>query len=80
MEREALEEKDRLWTTAAATPALHIDVSHLNVCATFYYLCSILDGYGRFLVHWALRESMTEADIEIIRERARERYPGLGRE
>jgi len=55
----------------------HIDVSYLNVCATFYYLCSILDGYSRFLVHWDLREQMTEADIEIILERAKERYPGL---
>jgi len=55
----------------------HIDVSYLNVCATFYYLCSILDGYSRFLVHWDLRESMTEADIEIILERAKERYPGV---
>src|ERR1700683_2251204 len=53
----------------------HFDVSYLNVCATFYYLCSILDGYSRFLVHWDLRESMTEADIEIILERAKERYP-----
>jgi len=26
----------------------HIDVSYLNVCATFYYLCSILDGYKPF--------------------------------
>lgn len=43
----------------------HIDVSYLNVCATFYYLCSILDGYSRFVVHWDLRASMTEADIEI---------------
>jgi len=55
----------------------HIDVSYLNVCATFYYLCSILDGYSRFLVDWDLRESMTEADIEIILERAKERYPGV---
>jgi hypothetical protein len=55
----------------------HIDVSYLNVCATFYYLCSILDGYSRFLVHWDLRESMTEANIEIILERAKERYPGV---
>jgi putative transposase len=55
----------------------HIDVSYLNVCATFYYLCSILDGYSRFLVHWDLRESMIEADIEIILERAKELYPGV---
>jgi putative transposase len=55
----------------------HIDVSYLNVCATFYYLFSILDGYSRFPVHWDLRESMTEVDIEIILERAKERYPGV---
>src|SRR5215471_13866603 len=58
----------------------HIDVSHLNVCATFCYLCSILDGYSRFLVYWDLRETMTEADIEIILERAKEPYPALSRE
>ena len=52
-------------------------LSYLNVCATFYYLCSILDGYSRFLVHWDLRESMTEADIEIVLERAKERYSGV---
>ena len=39
------------------------------------YLCSLLDGYSRMIVHWDLRESMTEAEIEIILQRARERYP-----
>jgi transposase InsO family protein len=53
----------------------HIDVSYLNICGTFYYLCSALDGYSRFIVHWDLRESMREADIEIILERAKEKYP-----
>ncbi|MGC2765073.1 MAG: integrase core domain-containing protein [Candidatus Acidiferrum sp.] len=37
----------------------------------------LLDGYSRLLVHWDLRESMTEADIETILERAKERYPGV---
>jgi putative transposase len=53
----------------------HIDVSYINVSGTFYYLCSILDGYSRSIVHWDLRESMTEAEIEIILERATEKYP-----
>lgn len=53
----------------------HIDVSYINVAGTFYYLCSVLDGYSRFLVHWDLRPSMTEADIEIILEGAKEKYP-----
>jgi putative transposase len=53
----------------------HIDVSYINISGTFYYLCSVLDGYSRFLVHWDLRASMTEADIEIILERAKEQHP-----
>ena len=55
----------------------HIDVSYLNICGTFYYLCSILDGCSRYIVHWEIRESMTEADIEIILQRAREMFPGV---
>ena len=53
----------------------HIDVSYINICGTFYYLCSVLDGYSRSIVHWDLRESMREADVEIILERAKEKYP-----
>ena len=53
----------------------HIDVSYINIKCTFYYLISILDGYSRFIVHWELRESMTEGDVEIVLQRAGERYP-----
>jgi transposase InsO family protein len=47
----------------------------LNIGGTFYYLCSILDGYSRYIVNWDIRDSMTEADIEIILQGAKERYP-----
>jgi len=53
----------------------HIDVSYLNISGTFYYLCSILDGYSRYIVHWEIRESMTEADVETILQRAHEAFP-----
>ncbi len=53
----------------------HIDVSYINICGTFYYLCSVLDGCSRYIVHWELRESMTEQDIEIVLQRAREQFP-----
>ena len=59
----------------AAHEHWHIDVSYINISGTFYYLCSVLDGYSRFLIHWELRESMTEAEIEIVLQRAREKYP-----
>lgn len=55
----------------------HIDVSYLNICGTFYYLCTVLDGYSRYIVHWEIREAMTEADIETILQRAREAFPGV---
>lgn len=53
----------------------HLDVSYINIAGTFYYLCSVLDGFSRLIVHWDLRESMTETDIEIILEAAKEKYP-----
>ncbi|HEX9156141.1 MAG TPA: IS3 family transposase [Nitrospira sp.] len=53
----------------------HVDVTYINVAGTFFYLCSLLDGCSRFIVHWEIRESMTEADVETIIQRARERYP-----
>jgi putative transposase len=53
----------------------HVDVSYLNIWGTFYYLCSQLDGCSRYIVNWDIREAMTERDIEIIIQRAREKYP-----
>lgn len=54
----------------------HIDITYINVCGTFYYLCSILDGYSRYVVHWEIHESMREPEIEMIVQRALERFPG----
>ena len=54
----------------------HVDISYLNISGTFYYLCSVLDGASRFIVHWEIHRSMTEAQVEIILQRARELFPG----
>ena len=53
----------------------HIDIAYLNIGGTFYYMCSILDGYSRTIVHWEIREAMTEDDVATIIQRARERFP-----
>jgi len=53
----------------------HVDIAYLNIAGTFYYLCSILDGYSRMIMHWEIREAMTEADVEIVVQRAREQFP-----
>lgn len=53
----------------------HIDVSYINICGTFYYLCSVLDGFSRAIVHWEIRQSMTEPEIEVVLQRAKEKHP-----
>jgi len=53
----------------------HVDVSYLNLGGTFYYLCSVLDGYSRYIVHHEIRESMTEQDVETIVQRGWEKFP-----
>jgi len=74
MERQALEE----GTGFAQPPGPHqhwnMDVSYINIAGTFYYLCCVLDGFSRYIVHWDLRESMTEADIEIILQTTKEKH------
>jgi transposase InsO family protein len=55
----------------------HVDIAYVNIAGTFFYLCSVLDGYSRYIVHWELRKSMKDADVQIIIERARERFPSV---
>jgi transposase InsO family protein len=54
----------------------HIDVSYINIGGTFYFLCSLLDGYSRYIVHWELRESMKEWEVETVVQRGLEKFPG----
>jgi len=54
----------------------HVDVAYLNIGGTFYHLCSILDGCSRSIVHWEIRGTMTEAEVETIIQRGREKVPG----
>lgn len=54
----------------------HVDISYINLAGTFYFLCTVLDGYSRYIVHWELRESMKEFEVETVIQRAREKFPG----
>lgn len=55
----------------------HIDVTYLNMSGTFYYLCSVLDGFSRFLVEWEIHQSMKEPDVEMLLQKALEKFPGV---
>lgn len=54
----------------------HVDVSYLRIGSTFYFMCSVLDGCSRSIVHWEIRDQMQESDVEVILQRAREKHPG----
>jgi len=55
----------------------HVDITYLNIAGTFYYLCAVIDGCSRYLVHWEIRTSMTTAEVEQIIQKAREAFPGV---
>ena len=76
VEGQNVAERDGLPTASATASALaYRCFPTSNISGTFYYLCSVLDGYSRSIVHWNLREAMREADVEIILEAAKEKYP-----
>ena len=53
----------------------HTDVSYVNISGTFYYLCSVLDGFSRAILHWEIRESMKEEEIQLVLQMAKEKHP-----
>ena len=39
------------------------------------FLVAVIDGYSRFIVHHALRAAMGEKDVELVVQRALDRFP-----
>jgi len=38
-------------------------------------MCSVLDGFSRYIIHFEIRESMKEYEVAIILQRAKEKFP-----
>lgn len=53
----------------------HVDISHINILGTIYFLISVLDGASRYIVGHELRTHMTEYDVELVIQRAKELFP-----
>jgi transposase InsO family protein len=53
----------------------HTDISYIKIQTVFYFLISVLDGFSRSILSWDICESMTETDVEIVIQRAREKFP-----
>ena len=54
----------------------HLDISYITFHGSHLFLISVLDGFSRFIVHHDLRTNMQEYDVEIVLQRALEKYPG----
>jgi len=55
----------------------HTDIAYINICGTFYFLCTVLDGYSRSIVGWDLKEQMAESDIELVVQRCLDKHLGV---
>src|SRR6185436_4544740 len=44
----------------------HIDFSFVRVAGDLYFLCAIIDGASRYVVHWEIRPTMKELDAETV--------------
>lgn len=53
----------------------HIDISYVNILGTILFLITVLDGASRYVLHHELRQNMTEYDVELTLEKAREKFP-----
>lgn len=52
----------------------HTDISYVNFRGTYLFLISVLDGYSRFNLYHELRLHMTEYDVQLVIQTARELY------
>ena len=53
----------------------HTDISYLKIDKRFYFFFGVLDGCSRAILHWEIRENMTEQDVEVVLQRAVEKHP-----
>jgi transposase InsO family protein len=58
----------------------HMDISYVNFRGTYLFLISVLDGYSRFIAHHDLRTHMQEYDVELVLQKALEKYPNASSE
>lgn len=55
----------------------HVDIKYVNFRGSFLFLISVIDGYSRYIVNHELRKNMEEYDVELIIQKALEKYPGV---
>ena len=59
----------RYWSDKTDIKATKM-IRWIKITRSKYY-----DWLARYIVHWEIREAMKESDVEIILQRAREKFP-----
>lgn len=54
----------------------HTDIHYVKVLKIHYFLGTVLDGASRFILAFCLLAQMLESDVELLIQRAREKFPG----
>src|SRR6266699_1347908 len=75
LEKQDVEQGQGLSPTAGPAPTLARGYLLSQSGGNVLLPVQRADGYSRYLLHWEIRESMTEAEVEIILQRAREQFP-----
>lgn len=52
----------------------HTDIMYLWVANRWYFFIGILDAYSRYIVHWALLESASAADVRAVIQSALKKH------
>jgi len=53
----------------------HTDIKYLNFNGTFLFLIPVIDGYSRYIVHHEVRHTMTEYDVQLTIQKAKDKFP-----
>ena len=53
----------------------HTDIKYINFRGSFLFLISVMDGYSRYILHHEVRANMTEYDVQLTIQKAKEKYP-----
>jgi transposase InsO family protein len=53
----------------------HVDISYVNILGTIFFLITVMDGKSRYVVAHDLRVRMSEHDVEVVIQKAREQFP-----
>jgi putative transposase len=53
----------------------HVDIKYLNFLGTYLFLISVLDGYSRYVLHHEVRHTMSEYDVQLTVQKARDKFP-----